>query len=79
MKHMIETLLLLEVSNNSIYRHIFSSHIVTDEEDVFESDFESTDEEAETAKQTADAGDKQVMAEERKEKKVDFSKVIPTH
>lgn len=48
--------------------------IVADEEDVFESDFESTDEETETALQNADAGERQVKAEERKEKKVDFPK-----
>jgi hypothetical protein len=54
--------------------HTHSLHIVADEEDVFESDFESTDEEAETAQQTADAGERQVKAEERKEKKVDFPK-----
>jgi len=55
--------------------HTLSLRIVADEEDVFESDFESTDEEAETALQTADAGDRQVKAEERKEKKVDFPKI----
>jgi hypothetical protein len=54
--------------------HSLSLHIVADEEDVFESDFESTDEEAEIAQQTADAGERQVRAEERKEKKVDFPK-----
>ena len=54
--------------------HTHSSHIVVDEEDVFASDFESTDEEAETVQQTADAGERQVWAEERKEKKVDLPK-----
>jgi hypothetical protein len=54
--------------------HTLSLHIIADEEDVFESDFESTDDEAETAQQTADAGERQVRAEERKEKKVDFPK-----
>lgn len=54
--------------------HTHSLRTVADEEDVFESDFESTDEEAETAQQTADAGERQVKAEERKEKKVDFLK-----
>lgn len=52
--------------------HCSSLHIVADEEDIFESDFESTDEEAETALQTADAGEGRLRAEERKEKKVDF-------
>jgi hypothetical protein len=50
--------------------HSPSLHIVADEEDVFESDFESTDEEVETAQQTADAGERRVREEERKEKKV---------
>jgi vacuolar protein sorting-associated protein 72 len=64
--------------------HTLSLHIVADEEDVFESDFESTDEEAETAQQTADAGERQVRAEERKEKKVDLPKFfqlvdLPSH
>jgi 16S rRNA G527 N7-methylase RsmG len=54
--------------------HTLSLHIAADEEDVFGSDFESTDEEADTAQQTADAGEIQVRAEERKEKKVDFPK-----
>jgi hypothetical protein len=52
--------------------HSPSLRIVADEEDVFESDFESTDEEPEAAQQTADAGETRVRAEERKEKKVDF-------
>lgn len=52
--------------------------IVRDEEDVFESDFESTDEEAETAQQTADAGERQVRAEERKEKKAAQNRVERT-
>ncbi len=71
---MIKTLLLLEVSIlfSSIPLSSLSS-IVTDEEDVFGSDFESTDEEAEAAQQTADAGEGQVRAEERREKKVDLS------
>ena len=42
----------------------------TDEEDIFGSDFESTDEEAEAAQKTPDAGEGLVRAEERKEKKV---------
>ena len=71
MKQMIKTLLLLEVSIFCPFLPL--SHIVADEEDVFESDFESTDEEADTAQQTADAGERQVRVEERKEKKVDFS------
>lgn len=55
--------------------HTLSLHIAADEEDVFGSDFESTDEEADTvALQTADAGERQLRAEERKEKKVDFPK-----
>ena len=55
------------------------SHIFADEEDVFGSDFESTDEEAETAQQTADAGERQVKAEERREKKVDFFGILPIY
>lgn len=54
--------------------HTFTLHIVADEEDVFESDFESTDEEAEAVQQPADAGERQLRAEERKEQKVDFPK-----
>jgi len=61
-----------EYSLHIPYTH--SLHIVADEEDVFGSDFESTDSEAETARQTADAGERQVRAEERKEKKVVFPK-----
>jgi len=49
--------------------------IVRDEEDVFESDFESTDEEADTSQQTADAGEKQVRVEERREKKAAQNRV----
>ncbi|KAH9994504.1 YL1 nuclear protein-domain-containing protein [Russula vinacea] len=49
--------------------------IVRDEEDVFESDFESTDEEADTAQQTADAGERQVRVEERREKKAAQNRV----
>ncbi|KAH9168631.1 YL1 nuclear protein-domain-containing protein [Lactarius sanguifluus] len=49
--------------------------IVKDEEDVFGSDFESTDEEAEAVQQTADAGEGLVRAEERREKKVAQSRV----
>jgi len=59
--------------------HTLSLHIIADEEDVFESDFESTDEEAETVQQTADAGERQVRTEERKEKKVDFPKFFQPH
>ena len=73
MKQMIKTLLLLEVNIPSMFPSP-SLHIVADEEDVFESDFESTDDEAETAQQTADAGEIRLRAEERKEKKVDFPK-----
>ncbi|KAH8990093.1 YL1 nuclear protein-domain-containing protein [Lactarius akahatsu] len=43
--------------------------IVKDEEDIFGSDFESTDEEAEAVQQTADEGEGLVRAEERREKK----------
>ncbi|KAI0005292.1 YL1 nuclear protein-domain-containing protein [Russula compacta] len=43
--------------------------VVKDEEDVFESDFESTDEETETAQHAPEAGERQVRAEERREKK----------
>jgi hypothetical protein len=64
---------LLEVSIPSISPSP-SLRIVVDEEDVFESDFESTDEEAETALQTTDAGESRIKAEERKEKKVGFPK-----
>ncbi|KAI0307401.1 YL1 nuclear protein-domain-containing protein [Multifurca ochricompacta] len=46
--------------------------IVRDEEDVFESDFESTDEEVEAAQQTFDAGEKLV---ERREKKTAQSRI----
>ena len=67
---MIKTSLLLEV--NIISSSLPLSRIVADEEDIFESDFESTDEEAETAQQTVDAGERLVRAEERREKKVDF-------
>ncbi|KAF8498991.1 YL1 nuclear protein-domain-containing protein [Russula emetica] len=52
--------------------------IARDEEDVFESDFENTDEEAETAQQTADAGERQIRAEERKEKKAAQNRVERT-
>ena len=45
-----------------------STHSGVDEEDVFESDFESTDEEA--AKEEEQAGDKAVQDEERRAKKV---------
>jgi len=44
--------------------------VVKDEEDVFESDFESTDDEAEAVQEIPDSGEKQVRAEERREKKV---------
>ena len=47
--------------------------ILADEEDVFESDFESTDDDAEAAQQASDAGERQVIVEERREKKVHFS------
>ncbi|KAI0294748.1 YL1 nuclear protein-domain-containing protein, partial [Russula brevipes] len=43
--------------------------VVKDEEDVFESDFESTDDEAEAVQEIPDSGEKQVRAEERREKK----------
>ena len=43
---------------------------MVDEEDVFGSDFESTDEEAEAAQQASDPGEKLIRVEERKEKKV---------
>ncbi|KAH9064949.1 YL1 nuclear protein-domain-containing protein [Lactarius vividus] len=49
--------------------------IVKDEEDIFGSDFESTDEEAEAVQQTADTGEGLVRAEERREKKVAQSRV----
>jgi hypothetical protein len=49
---------------------LFIRHISTDEEDVFESDFASTDEEAEAAQQAPDTGERLVRAEERKEQKV---------
>lgn len=68
---MIKTSLLLEVSIFSPFLPLLLT--AADEEDVFESDFESTDEEADTAQQTADAGERQVRVEERREKKVDFS------
>jgi hypothetical protein len=71
MKQRTRTSLLLEVSILSSSFPL--SLIVADEEDVFESDFESTDEEAETEQQTADAGERQVRTEERREKKVDLS------
>jgi YL1 nuclear protein len=45
-------------------------HSSTDEEDVFGSDFESTDEEAEAAHLAPDAGEGLVRAEERREQKV---------
>jgi hypothetical protein len=73
---MIKISWLLEVNTPSISPSP-SLRIVADEEDVFESDFESTDEEAEAVLQTADAGERRVKAEERKEKKVDFQKVFP--
>jgi hypothetical protein len=71
MKQRIRISLLLEVS--IFFLSLPHSLIVADEEDVFESDFESTDEEAETEQQTADAGERQVRTEERREKKVGFS------
>ncbi|KAI9452182.1 YL1 nuclear protein-domain-containing protein [Lactarius psammicola] len=49
--------------------------VVKDEEDIFGSDFESTDEEAEAAQQTPDAGEGLVRAEERREKKVAQNRV----
>ncbi|KAH9045815.1 YL1 nuclear protein-domain-containing protein [Lactarius hengduanensis] len=49
--------------------------IIKDEEDIFGSDFESTDEEGEAVQQTADAGEGLVRAEERREKKVAQSRV----
>jgi hypothetical protein len=76
MKWMTRILSLLEVCI------IFSSPSFTDtyladEEDVFESDFESTDEEAEAAQQTSDtqAGERLIRAEERKEKKVNSPRI----
>jgi hypothetical protein len=45
---------------------------LADEEDVFGSDFESTDEDEEATQQTSDAGERQVKVEERREKKVRF-------
>jgi len=48
---------------------------LVDEEDVFGSDFESTDEEAEAAQQASDPGEKLIRAEERKEKKAAQSRV----
>jgi hypothetical protein len=53
-------------------------HISTDEEDVFESDFASTDEEVEAAQQASDTGDRLVKAEELKEKKVNFLRISST-
>ena len=73
MKRTIKTSLLSEVRilPLSPLPHL---HILADEEDVFGSDFESTDEEAEAeaAQQTTDTGEMQVRVEERREKKVDF-------
>ncbi|KIJ58721.1 hypothetical protein HYDPIDRAFT_171155, partial [Hydnomerulius pinastri MD-312] len=48
-------------------------HYLTEEEDVFESDFASTDEEA--AQEDVDAGDKAVQDEERRERKTARSRV----
>jgi hypothetical protein len=56
----------------------FIRHISTDEEDVFESDFASTDEEAEAAQQASDTGERLVKAEERKEKKVNLLRISST-
>lgn len=70
-KQTTRTSLLLEV-NNFIFTSPFFTALV-DEEDVFESDFESTDEDTEVAQQTSDAGEQQVRTEERREKKVRFT------
>jgi hypothetical protein len=67
-KQTIRTLLLLEV-NNFILTFLFLTALA-DEEDVFGSDFESTDDDAEAVQQTSDAGERQVRIEERREKKV---------
>jgi hypothetical protein len=68
MKPTTKTSLWLRVS---ILSFPFSlSHILADEEDVFESDFESTDDEAEVAQEIPDSGERQVRVEERREKKV---------
>ena len=77
MKRTIKTSLLSEV--RILPSSLPLSHILADEEDVFGSDFESTDEEAEAAQQTTDAGEMQVRVEERREKKVDFFCILPTH
>jgi hypothetical protein len=69
-KQTIRTLLSLEV--NSFILTFLSLTAIADEEDVFGSDFESTDEDTEAAQQTFDAGERQVRIEERREKKVRF-------
>ena len=69
-KQTIRTSLLLEV-NNFTPTFLFLTALA-DEEDVFGSDFESTDEDIEAAQQTSDAGERQVKIEERREKKVRF-------
>jgi len=56
--------------HNSIFPLDLSDNPSADEEDIFESDFESTDEEAEAAQQATEAGEGQVVAEERRDKKV---------
>jgi hypothetical protein len=68
MKPTIKTSLWLRVS--IFILSLSLSHILADEEDVFESDFESTDDEAEAAQEIPDSGEKQARAEERREKKV---------
>ena len=69
-KQTIGTSLLLEV-NNFILTFLFLTALA-DEEDVFGSDFESTDEDTEAVQQTSDAGERQMRIEERREKKVRF-------
>ncbi|KAI9510690.1 YL1 nuclear protein-domain-containing protein [Russula earlei] len=49
--------------------------VIRDEEDVFESDFESTDEETDAAHQASDAGERQVKVEDRRVKKAAQSRV----
>lgn len=63
--------MLLEVGSPSSSLPFLTA--LADEEDVFESDFESTDDDAEAAQQASDAGERQVRVEDRREKKVHFS------
>ncbi|KAI0271730.1 YL1 nuclear protein-domain-containing protein [Gloeopeniophorella convolvens] len=65
--------LSIEDTKDEVEDHDFL--VAKEEEDVFESDFESTDEEAEAAQQAPEIGEKLVQVEERREKQTVRSRV----